>query len=137
MLGRIKQIISVYQQYFEDTAEEYLEELRKKEAEILRKVDEDVHEGHSHAAPSMRLIDPENAFTFGRAMAQRYQQLDVDQIERIFQQTVTVSYLNTAAWAPNDVLSSRADVTAAILQQYQPPTGEDNVEEEEAEALLL
>ena len=61
-----------------------------------------------------------STFTFERAMAQRYQGLDVDQIQRIFEQTVTVSFLNTAAWAPNDVLSSRADVTAEILQLYPP-----------------
>ena len=82
---------------------------------------------------SLTMIRNSNVFTFafGRKMAQRYQQLDVDQVQRIFfQQTVTVSYLNTAAWAPNDVLSSRADVTAEILQLYPPPTSaEDNVEE--------
>jgi hypothetical protein len=59
--------------------------------------------------------------SFETKLAEKYGAMDHRQIKQVFEQVVTVHFLNTASWSPRDVLDARVDATGKLLAEYLEP----------------
>jgi hypothetical protein len=59
--------------------------------------------------------------SFETKLAEKYDAMDHRQSKQVFEQVVTVHFLNTASWSPRDVLGARVDATGKLLAEYLEP----------------